>query len=82
MTLSERVRRAGKFEIGSGVPSDSGAWRRRAGRGRKPDPGGAILMRGGLPPSGRYGSNYGRALKRIGGVLPQFGEAPAFLETR
>jgi hypothetical protein len=37
---------------------------------------------GGLAPSGRYGSNYGRALKRIGGVLPQFGEATAFLETR
>jgi hypothetical protein len=35
----------------------------------------------GLPPSGRYGSKYGRALKRIGGELPKFGEVTAFPET-
>jgi hypothetical protein len=34
-----------------------------------------------MPPNGRYGSHRGRALKRIGGALPKFGEATAFLET-
>lgn len=38
-------------------------------------------MRQDLPPNGHYGSNYGRALKRIGGELPKFGEATAILET-
>jgi hypothetical protein len=32
-------------------------------------------------PTAHYGSNYGRALKRIGGVLPKFGAATAVLET-
>ncbi|MGB6699471.1 MAG: hypothetical protein WBE80_12380, partial [Methylocella sp.] len=40
----------------------------------------ARLSRGDLRPNGRYGSNYGRSHKRIGGELPQFGEATAFLE--
>jgi hypothetical protein len=31
-------------------------------------------------PTAHYGSNYRRALKRAGGVVPKFGEATAFLE--
>jgi hypothetical protein len=38
-------------------------------------------MRGHLPPNGRYGCHHGRALKRIGDVLPKFDEATALLET-
>jgi hypothetical protein len=34
----------------------------------------------GVPPNGRYGSHHGGARKRIGGVLPKFGEATAFPE--
>jgi hypothetical protein len=40
-----------------------------------------VKLWGDLPPNGRYGSHHGRPLKRIGGELPKFGEATAFLET-
>jgi hypothetical protein len=34
-----------------------------------------------LPPNAHCGSNCRRALMRIGGVLPKFAKATAFLET-